>query len=93
MEEKLFQWVDAPVLPMSAFASGLLAFALLDDHCADEAVRRGLVPKLLRRFSRRSAPPRKAPATQDGLVLCTCCADVAQQKVDFDLESDFCPDA
>jgi len=50
MEEQLFQWVDEPVLPMCCFASGLLAFALLDDHCADEAVRRGLVPKLLRRL-------------------------------------------
>ena len=32
MEKKLFEWVDAAVLPMCVYAEGLLALALLDDQ-------------------------------------------------------------
>jgi hypothetical protein len=34
---------------MCCYGAGLLSFALLDDACADETVRRNLVPKMLRR--------------------------------------------
>jgi hypothetical protein len=50
MEEKLFEMINSGSLPMVAWAEGLLAYALLDDHCADELVRRGLVPNFLRRL-------------------------------------------
>ena len=50
MEERLFDLITAGNLPMVAWAEGLLAYALLDDHCADELVRRGLVPNFLRRL-------------------------------------------
>jgi hypothetical protein len=49
VEDKVFAWVDAGALPMCCYGAGLLAFSLLDDACADETVRRGLVPKMLRR--------------------------------------------
>jgi hypothetical protein len=50
LETKLFEWVEAGALPMCAYAQGLLALALLDDQYADEAVRRNIVPQLLRRL-------------------------------------------
>ena len=50
MESTLFAMVETGRLPMCAFAEGLLALALLDDQYADEAVRRNVVPLLLRRL-------------------------------------------
>lgn len=40
VEQKLFEWADKGQLPMCGYAEGLLALAVLDDQCADEAVRR-----------------------------------------------------
>ncbi|EKX31471.1 hypothetical protein GUITHDRAFT_149286, partial [Guillardia theta CCMP2712] len=69
MEEKLSQWVASEELPMCSYGAGLLSLALLDDQeyqCADEIVRKGLVPNMFKRLSGEAE--REAGVCQDNAL-------------------------